>query len=69
MKQRSAYVANVFECKISNSYFVRSGHVDQDYGGCESANSVQEEAQKQDGTGTSPLPGGPLAPQVRFDLA
>ncbi len=43
--------------------------MDQDYGGCESANSVQEEAQKQDGTGTNPLPDGPLAPQVRFDLA
>jgi hypothetical protein len=26
--------------------------VDQDYGGCESSDRVQEEAQKQDGTGT-----------------
>ncbi len=36
--------------------------MDQDYGGCESANSVQEEAQKQDGTGINPLPDDPLAP-------
>ncbi len=26
--------------------------MDQDYGGCESSDRVQEEAQKQDGTGT-----------------
>ncbi len=30
--------------------------MDQDYGGCESAHRVQEEAQKQDGTGTNSLP-------------
>ncbi len=41
--------------------------MDQDYGGCESVDSIQEEAQKQDGTGTNRLPDGPLAPlgQIR----
>ncbi len=29
--------------------------MDQNYGGCESSDRVQEEAQKQDGTGTNPL--------------